>query len=143
MPDKEINILTNNKISKEIIKNFSEINKHLKLIKINKKNKFLLEIAKSQSVDRLKRKDFYDWVSPAFNNLKKRLGMKSLERIEAFDISHISGTDVTASCIVFSEKGPEKKQYRIMNIKNDKNDDYFSLAEAISRRINSLKKRYL
>ena len=143
LPDKEINILTNNKISKEIIKNFSEINKHLKLIKINKKNKFLLEIAKSQSVDRLKRKDFYDWVSPAFNNLKKRLGMKSLERIEAFDISHISGTDVTASCIVFSEKGPEKKQYRIMNIKNDKNDDYFSLAEAISRRINSLKKRSL
>ena len=143
LPDKEINILTNNKISKEIIKNFSEINKHLKLIKMNKKNKFLLEIAKSQSVDRLKRKDFYDWVSPAFDNLKKRLGMKSLERIEAFDISHISGTDVTASCIVFSEKGPEKKQYRIMNIKNDKNDDYFSLAEAISRRINSLKKRSL
>ncbi len=143
LPDNEINILTNNKISKGIIKNFSEINKYLKLIKINKKNKFLLEIAKSQSADRLKRKDFYDWVSPAFDNLKKRLDMKSLERIEAFDISHISGTDVTASCIVFSEKGPEKKQYRIMNIKNDKNDDYFSLAEAISRRINSLKKRSL
>ena len=143
LSDKEINILTNNKISKEIIKNFSEINKHLKLIKINKKNKFLLEIAKSQSADRLKRKDFYDWVSPAFDNLKKRLDMRSLERIEAFDISHISGTDVTASCIVFSEKGPEKKEYRIMNIKNDKNDDYFSLAEAISRRINSLKKRSL
>ena len=141
LPDNKINILTNNKISKEIIKNFSEINKHLKLIKLNKKNKFLLEIAKSQSTDRLKRKDFYDWVSPAFDNLKKRLDMKSLERIEAFDISHISGTDVTASCIVFSEKGPEKKEYRIMNIKNDKNDDYLSLAEAISRRINSLKKR--
>ena len=143
LPDNEINILTNNKISKGTIKNFSEIDKYLKLIKINKKNKFLLEIAKSQSADRLKRKDFYDWVSPAFDNLKKRLDMKSLERIEAFDISHISGTDVTASCIVFSEKGPEKKQYRIMNIKNDKNDDYFSLAEAISRRINSLKKRSL
>ena len=141
LPDNKINILTNNKISKEIIKNFSEINKHLKLIKLNKKNKFLLEIAKSQSTDRLKRKDFYDWVSPAFDNLKKRLDIKSLERIEAFDISHISGTDVTASCIVFSEKGPEKKEYRIMNIKNDKNDDYLSLAEAISRRINSLKKR--
>ena len=141
LPDNKINILTNNKISKEIIKNFSEINKHLKLIKLNKKNKFLLEIAKSQSTDRLKRKDFYDWVSPAFDNLKKRLDMKSLDRIEAFDISHISGTDVTASCIVFSEKGPEKKEYRIMNIKNDKNDDYLSLAEAISRRINSLKKR--
>ena len=141
LPDNKINILTNNKISKEIIKNFSEINKHLKLIKLNKKNKFLLEIAKSQSTDRLKRKDFYDWVSPAFDNLKRRLDMKSLERIEAFDISHISGTDVTASCIVFSEKGPEKKEYRIMNIKNDKNDDYLSLAEAISRRINSLKKR--
>ena len=30
-----------------------------------------------------------------------------------------------------------------MNIKNDKNDDYFALAEAISRRIASLKKRSL
>ena len=61
----------------------------------------------------------------------------------AFDISHISGSNVTASCIVFSDKGPEKKEYRSMNIKTDKNDDYLALAEAISRRISSLKKRSL
>ena len=141
--EKEINLLTNHKISSETVKNFKQIDKKLNFIKTNKKNKFLLEIAKSQSSDRLKRKDFYDWIAPAFENLKKRLGLKSLDKIEAFDISHISGSHVTASCIVFSDRGPEKKEYRSMNIKTDRNDDYFALAEAISRRIGSLKKRSL
>jgi len=141
--EKEINLLTNHKISVETIRSFKEIDKSINLIRTNKKNKFLLEIAKSQSSDRLKRKDFYDWIAPAFENLKKRLDLKFLDKIEAFDISHISGSNVTASCIVFSDKGPEKKEYRSMNIKTDKNDDYFALAEAISRRISSLKKRSL
>lgn len=142
-PEKEINLLTNFKISSEIVKNFKDIDKNINFIKIDNKNKFLLEIAKSQSSDRLKRKDFFDWIRPSFENLKKRLDLESLDKIEAFDISHISGSNVTASCIVFSDKGPEKKEYRSMNIKMDKNDDYLALVEAITRRIASLKKRSL
>ena len=142
-PEKEINLLTNFKISSEIVKNFKDIDKNINFIKIDNKNKFLLEIAKSQSSDRLKRKDFFDWIRPSFENLKKRLDLESLDKIEAFDISHISGSNVTASCIVFSDKGPEKKEYRSMNIKMDKNDDYLALVEAITRRITSLKKRSL
>ncbi len=141
--EKEINLLTNYKLSLETIKNFKQIDININFIKTNNKNKFLLEIAKSQSSDRLKRKDFYDWIAPTFENLKRRLDLKSIEKIEAFDISHISGNNVTASCVVFSDKGPEKKEYRSMNIKTDKNDDYLALAEAISRRISSLKKRSL
>ena len=109
-PEKEINLLTNFKISSEIVKNFKDIDKNINFIKIDNKNKFLLEIAKSQSSDRLKRKDFFDWIRPSFENLKKRLDLESLDKIEAFDISHISGSNVTASCIVFSDKGPEKKE---------------------------------
>ena len=142
-PEKEINLLTNFKISSEIVKNFKDIDKNINFIKIDNKNKFLLEIAISQSSDRLKRKDFFDWIRPSFENLKKRLDLESLDKIEAFDISHISGSNVTASCIVFSDKGPEKKEYRSMNIKMDKNDDYLALVEAITRRIASLKKRSL
>ena len=142
-PEKEIDLLTNFKISSEIVKNFKDIDKNINFIKIDNKNKFLLEIAKSQSSDRLKRKDFFDWIRPSFENLKKRLDLESLDKIEAFDISHISGSNVTASCIVFSDKGPEKKEYRSMNIKMDKNDDYLALVEAITRRIASLKKRSL
>ena len=142
-PEKEINLLTNFNISSEIVKNFKDIDKNINFIKIDNKNKFLLEIAKSQSSDRLKRKDFFDWIRPSFENLKKRLDLESLDKIEAFDISHISGSNVTASCIVFSDKGPEKKEYRSMNIKMDKNDDYLALVEAITRRIASLKKRSL
>ena len=108
-PEKEINLLTSHKLSLEIIKSFKEIDKKINLIKTNKQNKFLLEIAKSQSSDRLKRKDFFDWIRPSFENLKKRLDLKFLDKIEAFDISHISGSNVTAFCVVFSDKGPEKK----------------------------------
>ena len=49
----------------------------------------------------------------------------------------------TASCVLFFLIRAQKKEYRSMNIKTDKNDDYLALAEAISRRISSLKKRSL
>ena len=47
-PEKEINLLTNFKISSEIVKNFKDIDKNINFIKIDNKNKFLLEIAKSE-----------------------------------------------------------------------------------------------
>ena len=46
--EKEINLLTNYKLSLETIKNFKQIDININFIKTNNKNKFLLEIAKSQ-----------------------------------------------------------------------------------------------
>ena len=39
-----------------------------------------------------------------------------------------------------NKDGPDKKNYRIMNIKNDLNDDYVALSEAIFRRCKNLLK---
>ena len=90
-------------------------------------------------MDRINRRNTFDWVKESFTNLKEKLGLKNLERIEAFDISHNQGSQVTASCVSFSENGPDKKNYRSMNLSLDKNDDYLALSEAVRRRLKNLK----
>ena len=54
-----------------------------------------------------------------------------------------SGKEVSASCVVMNKSGPDKKNYRIMNIKKDSNDDYLALSEAIKRRCKNLQKNNL
>lgn len=56
------------------------------------------------------------------------------ERIECFDISHLGGEDTVASMVVFTGGKPDNKAYRRFKIKNDQNNDYASLAEAVRRR---------
>lgn len=59
--------------------------------------------------------------------------------IECFDNSHISGTNAVASCVVFREGKPCKKDYRHFNI-NDApaGDDYAAMREVIGRRYRRL-----
>ena len=62
---------------------------------------------------------------------------------KGFDISHTSGKNVSASCVSITKNGPNKKNYRIMNIKKDSNNDYLALSQAIQRRCKNLKKNNL
>ena len=55
------------------------------------------------------------------------LKIGSINKIEGFDISHTSGRNVSASCVTITRDGPDKKNYRIMNIKKDSNNDYLAL----------------
>lgn len=55
-------------------------------------------------------------------------------RIEGFDISHIQGTDTTASMVVFSSGLPEKAAYRKFKMRTPGNDDFAHIFEAVSRR---------
>ena len=72
----------------------------------------------------------------AFNELSKYVGQKNINKIEAYDVSHISGKNAVASCIVFSKKGPEKKNYRLFNIPNElSGNDVGSLKHVLERRI--------
>ena len=141
---KEINLLFKGTISQDT-KGFLN---NLKLPKINilkptSKNENLIEICNSQAKDALKRNNNYSWVPDAMEDLKRFLNLKEINKIEAFDISHTSGKEVSASCVVMNKSGPDKKNYRIMNIRQDSNDDYLALSEAIKRRCKNLQKNNL
>ncbi|MDC1150352.1 excinuclease ABC subunit UvrC [Gammaproteobacteria bacterium] len=73
----------------------------------------------------------------AFNDLKNQIGyQKNLKKIEAYDVSHISGNHAVASCIVFSNEGPCKKEYRTFNIPKElSGNDVGSLEHVMQRRI--------
>tara|TARA_X000000950_G_scaffold288894_1_gene408151 strand:+ start:2302 stop:4083 length:1782 start_codon:yes stop_codon:yes gene_type:complete len=72
----------------------------------------------------------------AFNELCDYTGQKNIKKIEAYDVSHISGENGVASCVVFSKTGPDKKNYRLFNIpKNLSGNDVGSLKHTIERRL--------
>ncbi|MFA5117774.1 MAG: excinuclease ABC subunit UvrC [Candidatus Omnitrophota bacterium] len=62
-------------------------------------------------------------------------------RIEAFDISNISGEQATGSCVSFYNGEPDKNNYRKFRIKTVKAiDDYGMLREVVLRRYSRLKR---
>ncbi len=72
----------------------------------------------------------------AFNELSGYVGLNDIKKIEAYDVSHISGDNAVASCIVFSKTGPEKDNYRLFNIpKSLSGNDVGSLKHVLERRI--------
>ncbi len=111
--------------------------------KPNKYNKNLIDICSSQADDALSRNRNYSWIQGSFESLENFLKIGTINRIEGFDVSHTSGKNVSASCVNVTKDGPVKKNYRIMNIKKDFNDDYLALSEAIQRRCLNLQKNNL
>lgn len=84
----------------------------------------------------------------AQESVKKQLGeLQNLlktdslpTRIECFDISHTSGEETVASCVVFSGLQMDRKAYRRFNIsvENSGSDDYAAMKEAVRRRYTRL-----
>ena len=72
----------------------------------------------------------------ALNELSNYLGIKDIKKIEAYDVSHISGDNAVASCVVFSKTGSLKNNYRLFNIpKNLSGNDVGSLEHVMNRRL--------
>ena len=141
---KMINILCQDELLKESKDFLSHlISPKIVLHKKNKQNKNLIDICTSQVEDALSRNNNYSWVKKSFESLANFLQMDTINRVEGFDISHTSGEKVSASCVSVTEDGPNKKDYRIMNIKKDSNNDYYALSEAIQRRCKNLQKNGL
>lgn len=73
----------------------------------------------------------------ALVELKSLLDLVNLpQRVEAFDISNIGGTDAVGSMVVFTGGRPDKQHYRHFNIKTVEGiDDPAMMEEVISRRL--------
>jgi len=79
-------------------------------------------------------------VNATLSLLGKMLGMEAPNRIESFDISNISGTDIVASMVVFRDGKPEKGDYKRFKLEGLSNqDDYASMHQIIHRRFTHYK----
>tara|TARA_A100001035_G_scaffold224492_1_gene185154 strand:+ start:1102 stop:2919 length:1818 start_codon:yes stop_codon:yes gene_type:complete len=141
---KTINLLFQAEILRETKDFLTNLNSPKIIIhKPNKQNKNLIDICSSQAEDALSRNNNYSWVQNCLDRLAHFLKIETINRIEGFDISHTSGKNVSASCVSFTKDGPNKKNYRIMNIKKNSNNDYLALSEAIQRRCKNLQRNNL
>jgi excinuclease ABC subunit C len=72
--------------------------------------------------------------SKALAEIQEAIGLPDAPlRIECIDVSHISGTNVVASLVVFEDGIPKKKDYRQFIIE-DPRDDTASIAQVVARR---------
>lgn len=77
--------------------------------------------------------------SKALNDIQDALGMGEAPlRMECYDVSHLSGTNIVASMVVFEDGLPRKDQYRRFSIP-ESTDDTESIYQVISRRLAYLK----
>jgi excinuclease ABC subunit C len=72
----------------------------------------------------------------ALSELVELLGLEGYpKRIEGYDISHMSGTDVVASMVVFTNGVSNKAEYRKFKTKINHNNDFYNMHETLSRRL--------
>jgi excinuclease ABC subunit C len=78
--------------------------------------------------------------SATLNTLGKMLGLEPPKRIESYDISNISGTDIVASMVVFQDGKPRKSDYKKFKLEGLSNqDDYASMHQILKRRFSHFK----
>lgn len=90
-----------------------------------------------QALIRYKTRRTSDYIArtQALTDLQEALGMSEAPlRIECFDISHLGGTNVVASMVVFEDGLPRKDQYRSFNIA-ETTDDTDSMYQVLRRRL--------
>ena len=87
----------------------------------------------TQDRERIKRDEMR--TTGAVKELEALLGLSGISRMEAFDISNISGFDSVGSMVVYEQGRPKRNDYRKFRIKWVKGpDDYASMKEVLLRR---------
>ena len=101
-----------------------------KLLKLARDNAFLVL---TQDTEKLKREQAR--TEGAAKELAELIGVPSAKRLEAFDISHISGYHSVASMVVFENGKARPNEYRKFKLRTiDGPDDYASMREVLTRR---------
>ncbi len=108
-----------------------------KLLDVSERN------ARQHKIDMLNqmaRKDPEQRTDKLLERMKADFRLTELPRhIECFDNSNIQGTNPVASCVVFRDGKPSKKDYRHFNIKTVEGpDDFASMKEVLTRRYTRL-----
>ena len=101
-----------------------------KLVELARENAQLV-LAKDR--ERMKREE--GRTIGAVREIEECLGLKNIVRMEAFDISNISGFEPTGSMVVYENGKPKKSDYRKFRIKWVQGaNDYASMEEVLTRR---------
>lgn len=108
-----------------------------KLLDISLKNAEQYRVDKYKLMEKLNPEQR---VTRTLTRMQRDLHLTELPRhIECFDNSNIGGTSAVASCVVFRDAKPAKREYRSFNIKTVEGpDDYASMREVLSRRYSRL-----
>lgn len=101
-----------------------------RLVELAKKN---AQLVLNQDKERIKREE--GRTLGAMKEIAALLGMERIHRVEAFDISNISGFETVGSMIVYEGGRPKRSDYRKFKLKNVTGpDDYASMHEVLTRR---------
>jgi len=101
-----------------------------KLVKLAMEN---AKIKLDQDVEKLKRKR--DKTIGAVNEIAQILELSDIHRMEAYDISNISGFESVGSMVVYEDGRPKPNEYRKFKIKSVEGpNDYASMEEVLTRR---------
>jgi excinuclease ABC subunit C len=105
------------------------------------KKRHLAELAERNATDALEQ-ERVRWLADrgktevALRELQEALGLDGPpKRIECYDVSHVQGTSVVSSMIVFEDGRPAKSQYRRFRARiSDRNDDFTNMRDTLRRR---------
>lgn len=101
-----------------------------RLVELAAKNALLVL---SQDKEKIKREELK--IIGAMNQVGEWLGLSGVKRIEAFDISNISGFESVGSMVVYEDGRPRRNDYRKFKIKTVQGpNDYASMEEVLTRR---------
>jgi excinuclease ABC subunit C len=105
------------------------------------KKRRLIELAVRNAQDALEQ-ERVRWLADrgktatALGELQQALGLEGPpKRIECYDVSHVQGTHVVSSMVVFEDGRPAKQSYRRFRTKiGDRNDDFANMRDTLRRR---------
>ena len=101
-----------------------------RLVELAAKNALLVL---SQDKEKIKREELK--TIGAMNQVGEWLGLSGVKRIEAFDITNISGFESVGSMVVYEDGRPRRNDYRKFKIKTVQGpNDYASMEEVLTRR---------